>query len=425
MSDQTNKPADREKTREEEIKEWNESQSNSMLKSGGSGNKRSGIAIMVAAVAVCGFVYWLQHSGDSPEKGKGGSSEVMISESRKVLDPAPPRKPAQVAPVSNDGAKGQTPRQTVNAQQQSSGGMSEAEKRRQQMELQKQLEHEKMLAARQRSSILASSGGGRGAAGAPAGQGAAGQSGSGLTLGGASRSSNGPVNSNDAFASSTFSSGVPVSEARAMKDLEFKVLQGATIDAILQPRAKSDLPGQVCVSTQRDVYAAEGRRVLIPWGSTVCGSYNASLKPGQERLFTIWNWLRTPSLPGRPAMEVPINSGGTDQLGSAGQGGIVDNHWAQIFGVAAAVSIIGAGASNTGVSSGDQENSGSNYRTEVQEAAADSAQTILGRYASIQPSLTVPHGSRVVIYLNRDLDFSSQYKEEVEHANNGGVTYIQ
>ncbi|USW93375.1 TrbI/VirB10 family protein [Pseudomonas proteolytica] len=194
---------------------------------------------------------------------------------------------------------------------------------------------------------------------------------------------------------------------------------------MLQPRAQSQLPGQICVDIQQDVYAAVGRRVLIPWGSTVCGSYNASLRPGQERLFTIWNWLRTPNLPGRPAMEIAINSAGSDQLGTAGQGGVVDNHWGQIFGVAAAVSIIGAGASNTGVSSGDQENSASRYRTEVQEAASESAQTILGRYASIQPTLTVPHGSRVVIYLQRDLDFTSQFEAEIEHAKSGGVTFIQ
>jgi type IV secretion system protein VirB10 len=423
MADNMNKPTDNEKTREEEIREWDESQSNSMLKPGASSNKRSGIAIMVAAVAIGGFVYWMKNGGDEPAATR--DPDLTISEPTKVMDPTPPRKSAQVPSVSNEGAKGQTPRETVDREQQQQGGVSEAEKRRQQLELQKQLEHEKMLAARQRSSIFASAKDGSGSHGAPgadpAGQGGAGQ----LSLGGSSRGSNAPVNSNDAYASSTFSDGVAVSDARAMKDLQFKVLQGATIDAVLQPRAKSDLPGQVCVSVQRDVYAAEGRRVMIPWGSTVCGGYNASLKPGQERLFTIWNWLRTPALPGRPAMEIALNSGGTDQLGSAGQGGVVDNHWAQIFGVAAAVSIIGAGASNTGVSGGDQENSSSNYRTEVQEAAAESAQTILGRYANIQPSVTVPHGSRVVIYLNRDLDFSSQYKEEVERAQNGGVTYIQ
>ena len=72
-----------------------------------------------------------------------------------------------------------------------------------------------------------------------------------------------------------------------------------------------------------------------------------------------------------------------------------------------------------------EENSASRYRTEVQEAASESAQTILGRYASIQPTLTVPHGSRVVIYLQRDLDFTSQFEAEIEHAKSGGVTFIQ
>lgn len=414
-----------DKSREEEIREWDESQNNSMLK-GGKGSKLSGIAIVVAAVAVCGVIYWLQHGGKDSTEKKKTNDELVISERRRVQDPVQPRKQATVPSASNNGAEAapaDTPRTTVNKQQ--ATGLSDEEKRRRQLEFQKELERQKMLAARQRSAIVASARGGAGT-GTNSGNAAGGNAGQSGGLGGSRQGGmTGPTNSNDAYAQSTFTDGVPVSEARTMKDLEFKVLQGATIDAVLQPRAKSDLPGQVCVSVQRDVYAAVGRRVLIPWGSTVCGSYNASLKAGQERLFTIWNWLRTPELPDRPAMEVAINSGGADQLGSAGQGGVVDNHWATIFGVAAAVSVIGAGASNTGVSSGDQENSASNYRTQVQEAAADSAQTVLGRYANIQPSLTVPHGSRVVIYLNRDLDFTSQYKEEVEHAQNGGVTYIQ
>ncbi|MGY2172129.1 TrbI/VirB10 family protein [Pseudomonas gingeri] len=425
MADNTNKPEPGEKTREQEIKEWNEAQSSSMLKGTGTGNKRSGILIGVAAVAACGLVYWVQHSGSSSAKA-GTDSEISISEPRKVMDPAP-RKPVRVAPVSNDGAqtRADTPRDVVNRQA-APQGLSEDEKRRQQIELQRQLEHEKMLAARQRSAIFASAKDDGPANGEAGSAGGSGGSGSGLaSLGGGNSGASAPVNANDAYAASTFSDGVPVSKARVMTNLEYKVLQGTTIDAVLQPRAKSDLPGQVCVSVQRDVYAAEGRRVMIPWGSTVCGSYNASLKPGQERLFTIWNWLRTPRLSGRPPMEIAINSGGSDQLGSAGQGGVVDNHWATIFGVAAAVSIIGAGASNGGVSSSDQENSSSNYRTEVQQAAASSSQTILGRYANIQPTLTVPHGSRVVIYLQRDLDFSDQYKDEIQHAQNNGVTYIQ
>ena len=409
-----------EKSREDELREWNESQSNSMLKAKPGSNKLSGIAMVVTAVALCGFVYWLKSGGEPVAVGGVGNDALTAAEPRRVQDPTPKRQAAKVAPVSNDGSTpaADTPRTVVDRQEQA--GMSEAEKRRQAMELQRQLEEQKMLAARQRSAIFAS------AKEDGFKEEAAGQQGGLGSLGGGS-DRNAPVstNANSAYAASTFTDGVAVSKVRQMENLEYKVLQGAVIEAVLQPRAQSQLPGQICVDIQQDVYAAVGRRVLIPWGSSVCGSYNASLRPGQERLFTIWNWLRTPNLPGRPAMEIAINSAGSDQLGTAGQGGVVDNHWGQIFGVAAAVSIIGAGASNTGVSSGDQENSASRYRSEVQEAAAESAQTILGRYASIQPTLTVPHGSRVVIYLQRDLDFTSQYETEIEHAKSGGVTFIQ
>lgn len=409
-----------EKTREDELREWNESQSNSMLKNKQGSNKATGIAMAVTAIALCGFVYWLK-SGDTPAAGNSvGNDKITAATPRRVLDPTPKREAEPDAPVSNDvsSAPADTPRTVVDRHNQA--GMSEDEKRRQAIELQRELEEQKMQAARQRSAIIAS------AKDEGFTDESTGQSGdSGSLGGGGNRNAPASSNANSAYASSTFTDGVAVSSVRPLENLEYKVLQGAVIESVLQPRAQSQLPGQICVDIQQDIYAAVGRRVLIPWGSTVCGSYNASLRPGQERLFTIWNQLRTPRLAGRPAMEVAINSVGSDQLGTAGQGGVVDNHWGQIFGVAAAVSIIGAGASNTGVSSGDQENSASRYRSEVQEAAAESAQTILGRYASIQPTLTIPHGSRVVIYLQRDLDFTSQFAAEIEHAKSGGVTFIQ
>ncbi|WP_256824061.1 TrbI/VirB10 family protein [Pseudomonas kurunegalensis] len=411
-----------EKTRDEEIREWNES--NSMLKGKPGNSKRSGIAIAVAAVVACGFAYMVTHGDEETENKDTLKKEELVAASpRKVQDPPPRREAAKVAPVSNEpGAPADTPRSVVDRQQQQGAGMSDEERRRQQLEMQAQLEREKMLAARQRSAIFATAKDEGFAQGAE--QGGDGQQAGGGSLLGGGRGSQGHMNANDAFAASTYSESVPFTEARAMENLQYKVLQGAVIEATLQPRAQSQLPGQICASIAQNVYAAEGRRVMIPWGSLVCGSYNASLMPGQERLFTIWNFVRIPRLDGRPPMEIPLNSAGTDQLGTAGQGGVVDNHWAQIFGVAAAVSIIGAGASNSGVSSGDQENSSSRYRSEVQEAAADSAQTILGRYANIQPTVTVPHGSRVVIYLQRDLDFTKVFAKQAERAESGGVTFI-
>ncbi len=69
-----------EKTREDEIREWNESQSNSMLKAKGGSNKATGIALIVATVAGLGFVYWLNNSGDS--KATGGLKKKKWSQHR-------------------------------------------------------------------------------------------------------------------------------------------------------------------------------------------------------------------------------------------------------------------------------------------------------------------------------------------------------
>lgn len=225
------------------------------------------------------------------------------------------------------------------------------------------------------------------------------------------------TDANSRFARGSAGQGVAVSRASRLDQLECRILQGKILEAVLEPRAISDLPGTVCAVIQRDVYGAQGRNVLVPWGSRVCGSYNADLRKGQERLFTIWNTLRAPD-----GTQVAIDSPGADQLGSAGQGGEVDTHFATIFGTSALLSIIGAGATTVNVSTGDQANSQSYYRQAVQQAAAQSAQQALQPYLSIPPTITVPAASRVRIYVNRDLDFTAlcgqarQQRQRIERA---------
>ncbi|KLB46260.1 type VI secretion protein, partial [Xanthomonas euvesicatoria] len=154
---------------------------------------------------------------------------------------------------------------------------------------------------------------------------------------------------NSRFARAVSGNGVAVSKANQIDNLPYKVLQGKLIEAVLEPRAISDLPGMVCATVQRDVYGEQDRNKLIPWGSRVCGVYSAEVRKGQDRLFVIWNTVRRPD-----GVQVALDSAGADQLGTAGMGGIVDTHFAEIFGMSALLSIIGAGASNAGVSSGDQ-----------------------------------------------------------------------
>ncbi len=215
--------------------------------------------------------------------------------------------------------------------------------------------------------------------------------------------------------------GGAVSKANQIDNLPYKVLQGKVIEAVLEPRAISGLPGMLCATVQRDVYGAQDRNKLIPWGSRVCGVYSAEVRKGQDRLFVVWNTVRRPD-----GVQVALDSAGADQLGTAGMGGIVDTHFAEIFGMSALLSIIGAGASNAGVSSGDQYNSAAAYRQTVQQAAAQTSQSVLQPYINISTTITVPAGSRVRIYVNQDLDFAPLYKDEIAAAKHGdGVTFLQ
>lgn len=212
---------------------------------------------------------------------------------------------------------------------------------------------------------------------------------------------------NSRFAKSVSGQGVPNSVAQPIQSLEYKVLQGKMIEAVLESRTTSDLPGMVCATVQRDVYGAQKRIKLIPWGARVCGQYSAELRTGQERLFVVWNTLRRPD-----GVEVALDSVGADQLGTAGMGGLVDTHFARIFGVSSLLSIIGISGGSTKSSSYTAGNRGSDYRDAVHMAASNTAQQLLQPYVNMQPTIIVPAGARIRIYVNRDLDFSHVYQAQ-------------
>ncbi|MDO7934215.1 MULTISPECIES: TrbI/VirB10 family protein [Xanthomonas] len=406
MSDQTNKP---QEDREAAVREW-EKQANASLVADDRKKKMSGIAIAAIAAVGLGAVWYMKHGGSEPAKPVG-TSELSIPE-RKPVPKLKDQESASAAAVTSTPAA--TPANATQAD-------DPMKAQREQMEMQRQEQERRMLEARRKSAIIPPNSNNQAAASAqPAGDsGDQGQSNAGMLGGGSG--DRGAQDPNSRFARAVSGDGVAVSKANQIDNLPYKVLQGKLIEAVLEPRAISDLPGMVCATVQRDVYGAQDRNKLIPWGSRVCGVYSAEVRKGQDRLFVIWNTVRRPD-----GVQVALDSAGADQLGTAGMGGIVDTHFAGIFGTSALLSIIGAGASNAGVSSGDQYNSAAAYRQSVQQAAAQTSQSVLQPYINIPPTITVPAGSRVRIYVNKDLDFTAIYKDEIDAAKHGdGVTFIQ
>lgn len=189
--------------------------------------------------------------------------------------------------------------------------------------------------------------------------------------------------------------------ALKMPPLSSMIAQGKFIFGSLSVAINSDLPGQVSAIVSQDVYAEQGRIILIPRGSRLVGEYRSGLANNQSRVFIVWTRVILPN-----GTSVLIGSEGTDALGRAGLTGDINNHFFARFGTATLISLIGAGASNVGVNPNDEYNSMAAYRQAVAQAMSQQANNTLSQTANIPPTIEVHQGERIVIFVNKDLDFS-------------------
>jgi type IV secretion system protein VirB10 len=153
------------------------------------------------------------------------------------------------------------------------------------------------------------------------------------------------------------------------------------------------------------VYGEQGRHILIPKGSKLIGEYKSGLVNNQSRLFVIWTRVREPN-----GIDVMLGSEGTDELGRAGLTGETDYHFFARFGTATLMAMISAGASTIGVNPNDEYNSMASYRQNVSQALAQQANNTLNQGINIPPTINIHQGQKIVIFVNRDLDFSRVYR---------------
>ncbi|SAL05212.1 conjugation TrbI family protein [Caballeronia calidae] len=280
----------------------------------------------------------------------------------------------------------------------------------------KRRKEEEMRQARIRSAIFAPDAGGQVADVA----GEEGSAGGGLASAGGG-SAGGPVSAqhgqgltdaNSLFARAVADSDDAPAKATRITNRQCKIEPGYILEGHLIPRIVSDLPGAIAVMLDRDAFGEEGRIPLLPWGTRITGQPNSTVRKGQDRTFIATATAYRPD-----GVKIRLNSPVADQLGSAGLDGDVDNHFGQILGMSAVLSLLGAGASNVGASTSNGANSASVYRDNVQQSLAQSSQQLLGGYAAIQPTITNPQGSRVRIQVEHELDFSDYCKpasQEIE-----------
>ena len=194
-----------------------------------------------------------------------------------------------------------------------------------------------------------------------------------------------------------------VSSTRANKavavgggDRTYLVSQGTLIFAVLETAMDSTQSGQVRAMISTNVFNALGSRVLIPRGSRLFGEYKGELGSGQNRAQVIWIRLIRPD-----GATIALDSPASDQLGRAGVKGRVDTHFAERLLGALLQSTIDFGAAVASRS----VTSGNGVIISLPAAAQASGSQLIP--PPPKPTLKVRHGTRLAVFVSRDLDFSA------------------
>ncbi len=171
--------------------------------------------------------------------------------------------------------------------------------------------------------------------------------------------------------------------------------QGSVISAVLETAINSDLPGYARAVVTREVRSFDGTNLLVPRGSHVIGQYRSGIALGQSRVFVVWTRLIRPD-----GVSIELASAGTDDLGRGGLEGDVDRHFLQRFGGSILLSLMGL--------TGEALSNGS---TQVvinsTQGATNAAGVALQQEITISPTIDVPAGTPLRIFVARDLDFSA------------------
>jgi type IV secretion system protein VirB10 len=196
----------------------------------------------------------------------------------------------------------------------------------------------------------------------------------------------------------TFSSLVPPADATRMRasalaNRSTTVPQGTLIQAVLETGFDSTQPGFARAIVSRDVRSFDGSNVLIPRGSKLIGEYRSDVAQGQKRAVIIWTRLIRPD-----GMTITMDSPAVDPVGRGGVKASVNTHfWARV-GDALLQSTVGIGSALA-------QRSVNGPVIVLPGAATATAPAVpAGNYV---PTLTVPAGKSISVFVAHDLDFSA------------------
>lgn len=189
----------------------------------------------------------------------------------------------------------------------------------------------------------------------------------------------------------------PVTRAEVIVNPGNTVVQGTMIQAVTETALDSTLPGAIRAIVSEDVHSFDGARVLIPRGARLVGRYRSDVALAQSRVMVAWDRIILPD-----NQTVEISAFGGDELGRTGTTGFVDTRFAQRFGSAALISLIGALPAAAAGQIDDE--AAADIASDVGTDLRDSTQSVMQDYLAIRPVIHVDQGTRITVMVDRDLE---------------------
>lgn len=209
----------------------------------------------------------------------------------------------------------------------------------------------------------------------------------------------GKGDTDEAFARRVGSAGAETVRSSIIAEPSRTAPQGTVLPAVLETAVNSDLPGFVRAVVSRDVRAFDGATVVVPRGSKLVGQYRSAVAAGQSRAFVVWTRLIRPD-----GVTIDLASPATDTLGRSGLTGETDRHFFTRFGSAILLSVLNTGMNAIGGRGGDNIVIGSS------QDASRVAEIALQKQIDIPPTLSVPQGAPIRVFVAKDLVFQTPAK---------------
>ena len=200
----------------------------------------------------------------------------------------------------------------------------------------------------------------------------------------------------------------PMVQARMLPDQNLIIPKGRQAGCVLTTRIDDQLPGYTSCTLLDDLYSDNGKTLLLEHGSDIWGEYGTIGQPGLSRIAVNWVRIKT-----RDGITVDLSSPGTDALGGSGLPGHYNPRWVERIGAAVLLSLVKdvtAAVINSQTKSGGTTVSVTPPGQNTIGGTSNIADQVVRETLRVRPNVTIAEGTRISIYVNRDLDFRPVYE---------------